>query len=154
MLAELSFLGRLAHRSGASHSQAINQTRRNAMADNGPTIIELDKKRMDAMAAKDVAFLKDVLGDDLLYVHSSARLDTKESLIGNMQSGSTVYQSVVPSDVEARDLGDAVILTGIARIKVHSGGKPMEFGVRFTDVYARRDGKWQMIVWQSTKLPE
>jgi hypothetical protein len=30
----------------------------------------------------------------------------------------------------------------------------MDFGVRFTDVYAKRNGKWQMVVWQSTKLPE
>jgi hypothetical protein len=30
----------------------------------------------------------------------------------------------------------------------------MKFGVRFTDVYARRGGQWQMVVWQSTKLPE
>lgn len=124
------------------------------MAGNGPTIIELDKKRMDAMGAKDIAFLGDVLGDDLLYVHSSARIDTKDSLIGNMTSGSTVYQSVIPSDVKAQDLGDAVVLTGVARIKVHSGGQAMDFGVRFTDVYAKRNGKWQMIVWQSTKLPE
>ncbi|MGD9802663.1 MAG: nuclear transport factor 2 family protein [Hyphomicrobiaceae bacterium] len=124
------------------------------MADNGPMIIELDKKRMDAMAAKDVAFLNGVLADDLIYTHSSARLDTKASLVGNMESGSTVYQSVVPSDVKAQDLGEAVVLTGVARIKVHSGGKPMDFGVRFTDVYAKRNGKWQMVVWQSTKLPE
>jgi hypothetical protein len=117
-------------------------------------IIELDKKRMDAMAAKDVAFLNGVLADDLIYTHSSARLDTKASLVGNMESGSTVYQSVVPSDVKAQDLGEAVVLTGVARIKVHSGGKPMDFGVRFTDVYAKRNGKWQMVVWQSTKLPE
>lgn len=124
------------------------------MADNGQTIIELDRKRMDAMGAKDIAFLSEVLGDDLLYVHSSARLDTKESLIGNMQSGSTVYQSVIPSDVTARDFGDSVVLTGIARIKVNSGGNAMNFGVRFTDIYAKRNGKWQMVVWQSTKLPE
>lgn len=124
------------------------------MADNGKTIIDLDKKRMDAMAAKDVAFLNEVLGDDLVYTHSSARLDTKASLIGNMQSGSTVYQSVVPSDVKAQDLGDSVVLTGFARIKVNSGGKAMDFGVRFTDVYARRGGKWQMVAWHSTKTPE
>jgi len=124
------------------------------MADNSKMIIDLDKKRMDAMAAKDVAFLGEVLGDDLVYTHSSARLDTKASLIGNMQSGSTVYRSVVPSDVKAQDLGDAVVLTGFARIKVDSGGKAMDFGVRFTDVYAKRNGKWQMVVWHSTKTPD
>jgi ketosteroid isomerase-like protein len=124
------------------------------MADNGQAIIDLDRKRMQAMGEKDVAFLREVLGDDLIYTHSSARLDTKASLIGNMESGSTVYQSVVPSEVKAQDLGDSVVLTGIARIKVHSGGKPMDFGVRFTDVYAKRGGRWQMVVWHSTKLPE
>lgn len=124
------------------------------MAGNGPMIIELDRKRMDAMGRRDVATLNELLADDLVYTHSSARLDTKQSLIGAMESGATVYSSVVPSDVEARDCGDAVVLTGVARISVQSGGKPMNFGVRFTDVYANRGGRWQMVVWQSTKLPE
>ena len=123
------------------------------MAGNGQAIIDLDKKRMQAMAAKDYTTLEAVLGDDLLYVHSSARIDTKASLIGNMKSGSTVYSSVEPSDVKAIDLGDTVVLTGIAQSKVNSGGNAMAFGVRFTDIYTKRNGSWQMIVWQSTKLP-
>ena len=120
---------------------------------NAQTIIELDKKRMHAMAAKDYATLEAVLGDDLVYTHSSARLDTKASIIGNMKSGSTVYTSVEPSEVKAQDLGDVVVLTGVAQIKVVSGGKPNAFGVRFTDVYARRGATWQMVAWHSAKLP-
>ena len=123
------------------------------MAGNGQTIIELDKKRMQAMADKDIATLEAVLADDLIYAHSTARLDTKQSLIGNMVSGATVYTGVEPSDVKAQDLGDAVVLTGTAQIKVVSNGTPNAFGVRFMDVYARRNGRWQMVAWQSTKLP-
>ena len=123
------------------------------MAGNGQTIIDLDKKRMQAMAAKDIATLEAVLADDLIYAHSTARLDTKQSLIGNMVSGATVYTGVEPSDVKAQDLGDAVVLTGTAQIKVVSNGTPNAFGVRFMDVYARRNGRWQMVAWQSTKLP-
>jgi ketosteroid isomerase-like protein len=124
------------------------------MAGNGQTIIELDRKRMSAMAEKDVATLRAVLADDLVYTHSSARLDTKQSLIGAMESGATVYTAVEPSDVKAHDCGDAVILTGKARIGVTSGGKPMSFGVRFTDVYVKRGGQWQMVAWQSTRLAD
>ena len=123
------------------------------MAGNGDTVIELDRKRMTAMAQKDIGTLNELIADDLIYTHSSARLDTKQSLIGNMESGSTVYTSVVPSDVKAQDLGDTVVLTGIAQIKVVSNGTPNAFGVRFTDVYAKRDGRWQMVTWQSTRLP-
>ena len=124
------------------------------MADNAQMIIDLDRKRMQAMAQKDVATLNDLLADDLIYTHSSARIDTKKSLVGNMQSGATVYNAVEPSDVKAQDLGSAVVLTGVARIRVTSGGTPNAFAVRFTDVYANRGGKWQMVTWQSTRLAD
>ena len=71
-----------------------------------------------------------------------------------MQTGKTVYTAVVPSDVRAQDCGDTVVLTGVARISVKSGANAMNFGVRFTDVWANKGGNWQMVAWQSTKLPE
>ena len=124
------------------------------MAGNGDKVIGLDKQRMDAMAKKDIATLNKLIADDLIYTHSSARLDTKASLIGNMETGKTVYSAVVPSDVKAQDCGDTVVLTGVARISVHSAGNAMNFGVRFTDVWANKGGQWQMVTWQSTKLPD
>lgn len=124
------------------------------MADNPEMVIDLDKQRMRAMAAKDFATLDALLADDLVYTHSSARLDTKQSLIANMKSGATVYSAVDPSEVRAQELGDAVILTGVARIKVSSNGKDLDFRVRFTDAYAKRSGRWQMVAWQSTRLPD
>jgi ketosteroid isomerase-like protein len=119
---------------------------------NGQTIIELDARRMQAMAEKDIATLTAVLADDLIYTHSSARLDTKASLIGAMESGATVYSECTPSEVKAQDCGDAVVLTGVAKIGVTSNGVPQSFTVRFTDVYAKRGGAWQMVAWQSTRL--
>ncbi len=124
------------------------------MAGNAQMIIELDKKRMTAMGQKDIATLNELLSDDLIYTHSSARLDTKQSLIGAMESGKTVYTAVVPSDVKAQDCGDAVVLTGVARISVKAGAEERSFSVRFADVYAKKGGKWQMVTWQSTRLPE
>jgi ketosteroid isomerase-like protein len=123
------------------------------MAGNGQMIIDLDAKRMAAMGKKDIATLKDLIADDLIYTHSSARMDTKASLVGNMESGATVYSAVEPSKVVVQDFGNAVVLTGEAQIKVSANGAPNAFGVRFTLVYANRGGKWQMTTWQSTRLP-
>src|ERR1700730_5921477 len=124
------------------------------MAGNGQMVIDLDKKRMTAMAQKDIATLNTLLSADLIYTHSSARLDTKQSLIGNMESGSTVYTAVEPSDVNAQDLVDGGGMTGPCRISVTAQGRPNSFSVRFTDVYANKGGQWQMVTWQSTRLPE
>ena len=124
------------------------------MAGNEQMIIELDRKRMTAMAQKDVAALKNMLCKGLVYTQSSGRQDTKESLIEGMESGSTVYTSIEPSEVKAQDLGNAVVLTGVAAISVNSRGKPDSFRVRFTDVYENQNGTWRMVTWQSTKLPD
>ena len=122
------------------------------MSENSALIIALDKERMQAMADKDIAKLKNLLCKDLIYTHSSARLDTKESLIGAMESGATVYTAVEPGDVKAQDLGDTVVLTGTAQISVELNGALNTFGVRFTDVYQNQSGTWRMVTWQSTKL--
>ncbi|MFN8633281.1 MAG: nuclear transport factor 2 family protein [Chloroflexota bacterium] len=124
------------------------------MPDHGAEIIALDKQRMDAMVAKDVATLNKLIADDLIYTHSSARIDTKQSLIGNMQSGSTVYTQMEPSDVQAKALGDAVVLTGTAKVTVQGPRGENKFGIRFIDVYANRGGQWQMVAWQSTRTPD
>ena len=108
------------------------------MAGNGQTVIDLDAKRMAASVAKDYDALNQLIGDDLIYIHSSARMDTKASATGAMQSGATVYTAMTPSDVVAQDLGDAVVLTGVCAISVVSGGKPNSFKVRFIDVYETR----------------
>lgn len=124
------------------------------MASNGEMIIQRDKDRMAAMGRKDVAALRGMLCKGLIYTHSSARMDTKDSLIGAMESGATVYNSVVPSDVVAQDLGEVVVLTGKAAISVTSGGTPNSFNVRFTDVWQNQAGTWRMVTWQSTRLAD
>src|ERR1700731_2018563 len=111
-------------------------------------IIDLDKKRMQAMSEKDVGTLETLLADDLIYTHSSARVDSKQSLIANMTSGATVYSSIEPSEVKAQDLGDTVVLTGVAWIKVASRGKQLDFGTRVTDASTLRNGRWPGVGWQ------
>jgi hypothetical protein len=135
-------------------SGSTSTAEENDMAGNAEMIIELDRKRMTAMAQKDVAALKTMLCKGLVYTHSTGRQDTKQSLIDNMENGKTVYTSMVPSEVKAQDLGNAVVLTGVAAISVNSNGKPNQFRVRFTDVYENQNGTWRMITWQSTKLAE
>jgi ketosteroid isomerase-like protein len=124
------------------------------MAGNGQLVIDLDRQRMEAMGQKDLAALDALISEDLVYTHSTARLDTKQSLLGAMESGATVYTAVVPSEVKAQDLGAAVVLTGKAQIGVTSQGRAISFSVRFTDVWSNRAGRWQMVAWQSTRLPE
>ena len=117
------------------------------------TLIDLDARRMKAMTDGDVATLRTILADELSYFHSSARVDTKKSLIEDMESGTTSFDSIEPADVEARVYGSSGVVTGTARFRVSTQGRKLDFGVRFTDVWVQTDGDWRVVAWQSTKRP-
>jgi ketosteroid isomerase-like protein len=123
------------------------------MADNGAKIIELDRQRMTAFARMDIANAKALLSDDLIFTHVSSLVDTKENLIGKMESGEIVYSLQEPSDVKAQDYGNVVVLTGSARINVTANQTPYKLKLRFTNVWANHAGKWQMVAWHSCLFP-
>ena len=113
-------------------------------------IIALENRRVEAMTKGDANALDEILADDLIYTHSTARIDTKASFIEAITSGRSNYRSVERKDVNVRQFGDSAVVTGYA--KFHVGDN--KFEARFIDVYAKRNGSWQMVAWQSTKLPD
>ncbi|MEE8056204.1 MAG: nuclear transport factor 2 family protein [Gammaproteobacteria bacterium] len=113
-------------------------------------IIALEDRRIEAMTKGDVQALEEILADDLIYIHTTARIDTKSSFIEAISSGRSNYRSVEREDVKVRQFGDSAVVTGHA--KFHVGDN--KFEARFIDVYAKRNGAWQMVAWQSTRLPD
>ena len=113
-------------------------------------ILALEDRRIEAMVKGDVRALGEILADDLIYTHTTARLDTKASFIDAVKTGKSNYKSVDRKDVEVRSLGDTAVVTGHA--KFHVGVN--KFEARFIDVYAKRNGAWQMVAWQSTRVPD
>jgi ketosteroid isomerase-like protein len=114
--------------------------------------IEGDRARFEAQTKGDVAALDKLLASDLTYVHSSGVLDSKESFLGAIKSGKTQYKSIVPEEVSARSFGDVAVVNGKATIDVAAGGKDIHVVLRYTDVWVKRDGRWQMVSWHSTRL--
>ena len=114
----------------------------------------LDRERMGAMVAGDLETLGRILADDMTYVHTSAAVDTKSSIMESIGNGNLNYQKMAARNVLVRACGDAAVVTGEADVEVTSGGNDLIFSLRFTDVYVNGDAGWQMVAWQSTRLPE
>lgn len=118
------------------------------------TVKELDAKRFAAQTRNDFDTLTSLLADDLVYTHSSAAVDGKTTFIDSMRSGRTKYESIEPVEVKVRVYGNTAIVNGMAKLAVTSNGQTNSFSLRYTDVWVLRDNKWQMVSWQSTRLPE
>jgi uncharacterized protein (TIGR02246 family) len=131
----------------AAHAQAPDA------AKAAVTVRDLDAKRFEATTKNDFDTLASLLADDLVYVHSSANVDGKTAYVGNLRTGKTKYESIEPSDVKVRVYGNTAIVNGTAKLSVTTDGKTNSFSLRYTDVWVLRDNKWQMVSWQSTRLP-
>ena len=114
------------------------------------TILDLEDQRLAAMVAADVDALDRILADDLSYVHTSAAIDTKESLTTGLASGRLNYESISPTDRTVREYGSCAIVRGQAHVHVNGN----HFTLEFTVVYVRPSGDWQMTSWHATRLPE
>jgi len=117
-------------------------------------ITQIEGRRIEAMKQADAAALGQILADDLTYMHSSGRPDTKASFIASLQSGELKYEAMDFSDVKVRGYGDTAVVTGHASVRVNSKGQALSFPIRYTDVYVKKDGRWQMVAWHAVRPPQ
>jgi ketosteroid isomerase-like protein len=115
----------------------------------------VERERVRAVVAADTAALGRLLGNDLTYTHSTAWVETKAQFLESLRSGALKYEKMDHRDVQARVYGAAAVLIGLSDVRVHSPrAGQVEMQIRFTAVYVNRDGRWQMVAWQSTRVPQ
>jgi hypothetical protein len=115
-------------------------------------IMALEHKRRQAMIDADMSVLSGLLADELLWIHATARPDTKAGLLASIGTGKTKYRSIDCSDETLRFFGDTALLSGIADIEAEIAGEDRVLQNRFTIVWARLGEQWKVINWQSTTV--
>lgn len=116
-------------------------------------VLEADTGRYRATIDQDVSTLATFLGDDLVYTHSTSAVDSKASYLESIRSGRVMYRRTDRSDLKVSAYGCVGVVTGRGDFKVTIEGKDMDVQLRFTNVWVKRDAGWQMVAWESTRIP-
>ena len=117
-------------------------------------VLSADDRRFEAMRKADWPALEAVLADDLTYVHSTARLESKAEHVANLRAGKPHYRGAAPRDRRVRVHGGVGVVNGVSEMQVENGGVEQRFTVRYLAVYAKAGEHWRMIAWQSTRQPD
>ena len=112
------------------------------------------KVRFGAMISGNKSTLNSVLADELSYTHATGKVETKEQFITAITSQAVTYEAIEPEEVNVRVSGRTAGATGQARFTVKTGNDRQSYRVSFTEVYTYRGGHYQLVTWQSTRLPE
>ena len=116
-------------------------------------INKLEDRRVQAMIDNDFGTLDKLLGDDLVYTHSTGQSDTRAEYIALCKKGVFKYLKIERPIENIQVYGDTVVVTGHTKMDVLIEGKPKLLNSRYTNVWIKGAKGWQMVVWQSTSLP-
>lgn len=116
-------------------------------------ILSVELQRFEAMTRQDTATLKNLLSDDLIYIHSNSMRETKSAHIAAIVSGNLVYQKMNREKVEVRRYGKIALTNGTLQVQGFLNNAPFELRLMYTAVYKKHKKYWQLLNWQSTRIP-
>lgn len=97
-----------------------------------------------------VDVLDRIWSDDIAYTSGDGEIVSKADFLNSLRTGELKVHSIAHSDIRSHVYGDTVVLTGYSRSRIEANGKISTGPRRFTNVYVKVDGRWQLVVHQVT----
>jgi hypothetical protein len=114
-------------------------------------LIKLEKDYARALIAKDMAFLRNFYAPDWRGGNWLG-FTTKSALLRKIEDRRYVVRSMKLRDIRVKFAGAIAIVQGVDEEVTSMSGRDTSGVWLFTDVFARRGGRWVAIASQTTKL--
>jgi len=108
-------------------------------------LIQTERDWAQALVTGDQAALDRILAADWIVTNGDGQLLTKAQELAPWKSGAVKYTAFTVDDFKVRVFGDTAIVAGRSTVNGTENGKDISGQERFTDVFVRRDGRWQAV---------
>lgn len=106
-----------------------------------------------AVTTSDAAALQKLLGDQLIYSHSTGVVDSKTDYISKIESGRQKYEGVDHQEMTVRLYGTTAVVHSRVRMwGINPSGK-FDDRLMMLHVWLKLGGQWRLVAHQTTKLP-
>jgi hypothetical protein len=128
--------------------------RLSAQASISDTLCQREAYANRAIMTRDRSFLTELYADEFQHVNYIGGLADKKDEIDFFTSPNVTIGDARIDSCAARRYGDVAVATGL-NIWTHAGTKSSDLSgrYRFTRVYVYRDGRWQLVASQYSRLP-
>ena len=116
-------------------------------------LLKLEQDWGDATMKGDVAFVDRSEAEEYVYTDPNGQLSNKKDSLEAAKGGAAKISSFKIRDVKVHVYGDSAVLTGQTQLKgKDENGGDFSGDYRWTDVFVRRDGRWQAVASQATTI--
>ena len=122
-----------------------------ASGEDEKALFQLERDWAAASLKKDTAALERMLANEF-QANYATFVGNKKQLLSALKSDTSKTESMVVSDMKALVFGDTAIVLGLSTEKSSIAGKDTSGQYRFTDVFVKREGRWQCVTGYSTKV--
>jgi ketosteroid isomerase-like protein len=121
-------------------------------ADASAELMKLEHDMLAALLKKDAAAFGKHFADDAVLTTPDGAVQTKAQLLGDVKSGALVLEASTISDMKVKVHGDAAVVSYITTDKGKYKGQDISGRFRWTDVFVRQGGAWQLVAGQGTPI--
>lgn len=115
-------------------------------------LIQLQHEWATARIRGDVAFLETLYAKEFRITAMNGSVVDRDADIAVFASRDMKPEIIEDDDMQIARYGEIALVTGREHVKGTYKGNPGDFMLRFTNVFIRRDGRWQMLTHHSTEV--
>lgn len=116
---------------------------------------EMERKLSEALTRLDKTAIRNLMAEEFVSTDSRSIVTNKEQQLDSFQiPASVTFKSFDLEDVKIRIFeGVTAVVTGIDILRLIFKGQDINLPFRYTRIYMKRQGKWQLIAQHVTEIP-
>ena len=112
-------------------------------------VIATISKWADAVRDRNVKALDQIFAEDLFVTLPNGQTRRKADEMKALEPNPSIRTvAVVNEDIEVRMMGDAAVVTAVSKMRMIRDKTEIPVTLRYTSAFAKRDGRWQLVVLQ------
>lgn len=105
-----------------------------------------------AIVTRDADAYERILADDFILTAADGTVSDKKGEIAKVRSDDLTFESGKSDDVRVKVYGNTAVVTGRFTAKGKNAGRDFTFVERYTAVFVKQNGRWQMVAEQATEI--
>ena len=116
------------------------------------TLMKMEQEMTDAIVKNDTSVFEKYAADNATFTDPGGMLATKAQAVAMFKAGDLKIESSKIDDMKVQMFGKTAIVTYRTTDKGMYKGRDISGQYRWTDVFVKTGGKWQMVASQGTPI--
>jgi ketosteroid isomerase-like protein len=117
-------------------------------------LLKVENGFTEAIVSNDPEAIGRLVADDWIIIDPNGEIIDRTRFFEVIKSGALTHDMMESEDLRVRVYGDSAVVTAVTRTKGKFMGQEFSTQERATDVFVKRDGRWQCVLTHLTRFPK